>query len=136
MADPQADLLPIVVVGAHLSGLPLNHELTGPGGSLLRRARTAPDYRLYALPGTTPPKPGLRRDPGFAGPGVEVEVWQLPAEAFGRFVARIPAPLGIGTLQLVDGTRPKGFLCEVEATRGAKHISSFGGWRAFIAAQS
>jgi len=136
MADPQADLLPIVVVGAHLSGLPLNHELTGPGGSLLRRARTAPDYRLYALPGTTPPKPGLRRDPGFAGPGVEVEVWQLPAEAFGRFVARIPAPLGIGKIALDDGSAVSGFLCEAHALDAAEEITRFGGWRAYLAARA
>ncbi len=136
MADPQADLLPIVVVGAHLSGLPLNHELTGPGGSLLRRARTAPDYRLYALPGTTPPKPGLRRDPGFAGPGVEVEVWQLPAEAFGRFVARIPAPLGIGKIALDDGSAVSGFLCEAHALDTAEEITRFGGWRAYLAARA
>ncbi len=135
MADPQADLLSIVVVGAHLSGLPLNHELTGPGGSLLRRARTAPDYRLYALPGTTPPKPGLQREPGFAGPGIEVEVWQLPTEAFGRFVAKIPAPLGIGKITLDDGSAVSGFLCEAHALVGAEEITGYGGWRAYLAAR-
>ncbi len=136
MADPQVELLPIVVVGAHLSGLPLNHELTAPGGNLLRRARTAPDYRLYALPGTTPPKPGLLRDPGFAGPGIEVEVWQLPADAFGRFVARIPAPLGVGKIALDDGTAVSGFLCEAHALDHAEEITSFGGWRGYLAAKA
>jgi allophanate hydrolase len=135
MSDPQTeDLIPIVVVGAHLTGLPLNHELTGPGGQLIRRARTAADYRLYALPNTTPPKPGLLREPGFAGPGLEVEVWGLPADAFGRFVARIPAPLGIGKISLDDGTAVSGFLCEAHALRGAREITGYGGWRAFLAA--
>ena len=88
--------LEIVVVGAHLSGMPLNHQLTDAGGVFVRSARTAPDYRLYALPGSVPPKPGLIREPGFTGagatPGVEVEVWSLPPAAFGAFVAAIPAP--------------------------------------------
>jgi hypothetical protein len=134
---PEAnDLIPIVVVGAHLSGLPLNHQLTETGGHLLRRGRTAPDYRLFALPDTVPPKPGLIRDPGFAGPGLDVEVWELPAGAFGRFVALIPAPLGIGKIRLDDGSTAPGFLCEAHAVVGAKEITHFGGWRAFLAAPS
>lgn len=127
------DLISIVVVGAHLSGLPLNHQLTDPGGKLIRRSRTAPDYRLFALPNTTPPKPGLVREPGFAGPGLEVEVWALPADAFGRFVAGIPAPLGIGKITLDDGSAASGFLCESHAVAGASEITRYGGWRAFLA---
>ncbi len=130
------ELIPIVVVGAHLSGLPLNHELTGPGGHLVKRSRTAADYRLYALPNTTPPKPGLIREPGFAGPGLEVEVWALPPEAFGRFVAKIPAPLGIGKLTLDDGSSVSGFLCEAHALAGATEITEFGGWRAYLASRA
>lgn len=130
------ELIPIVVVGAHLTGLPLNHELTGPGGYLVKRSRTAGDYRLYALPNTTPPKPGLIRDPGFDGPGLEVEVWALPAEAFGRFVAKIPAPLGIGKLTLDDGSSVSGFLCEAHALAGATEITQFGGWRAYLASRA
>jgi allophanate hydrolase len=130
------ELIPIVVVGAHLTGLPLNHELTGPGGHLVKRSRTAGDYRLYALPNTTPPKPGLIREPGFAGPGLEVEVWALPAEAFGRFVAKIPAPLGIGKLTLDDGSSVSGFLCEAHALTGATEITQFGGWRAYLASRA
>lgn len=130
------ELIPIVVVGAHLSGLPLNHELTGPGGHLVKRSRTAADYRLYALPNTTPPKPGLIREPGFAGPGLEVEVWALPPEAFGRFVAKIPAPLGIGKLTLDDGSSVSGFLCEAHALVGATEITQFGGWRAYLASRA
>jgi allophanate hydrolase len=130
------DLIPIVVVGAHLSGLPLNGQLTGPGGQLIRRGRTAPDYRLFALPNTVPPKPGLVREPGFMGPGLEVEVWALPAVAFGRFVAQIPAPLGIGKITLDDGAAVSGFLCEAHAIAEATEITHFGGWRAFLSARS
>ena len=137
MSDLPVDAtLPIVVVGAHLSGLPLNHELTGAGGTLLERTRTAPDYRLFALPNTSPPKPGLLREPGFAGPGLEVEVWALPETAFARFVAKIPAPLGIGKVTLSDGHAVSGFLCEAHALQGAEEITRFGGWRAFLAARA
>ena len=135
MSDPN-DLIPIVVVGAHLSGLPLNHQLTDPGGRLIRPGRTAPDYRLYALPNTAPPKPGLVREPGFQGPGLDIEIWALPPVAFGRFVAQIPAPLGIGKIILDDGSTASGFLCEAYAIAGAKEITQFGGWRAFLATPS
>lgn len=128
--------LPICVVGAHLTGMPLNPELTGPGGFLLGEAKTAPSYRLYALAGTVPPKPGMILDPGFSGPGLTVEVWALPAAAFGSFVARIPAPLGIGKIALADGRQVSGFLCEAHALTGAAEITSYGGWRAYRAAQS
>lgn len=130
------DMIPIVVVGAHLTGLPLNHELSGAGGQKLGTTRTAPDYRMFALANTVPPKPGMVREPGFAGPGLEVEVWALPAEAFGRFVARIPAPLGIGKVTLADGTSHSGFLCEAHALQTATEITSFGGWRAYLASRS
>ena len=137
MAETQPDgMLPIVVVGAHLTGLPLNHELSIPGGQFLRRCRTAGDYRLFALPNTTPPKPRMVREPGFAGPGLEVEVWALPQDAFGRFVAKIPAPLGIGKVALDDGTAVSGFLCEAHAVAEAEDITAFGGWRAFLASRA
>jgi allophanate hydrolase len=123
--------IPLAVVGAHLTGMPLNHELTGPGGLKLAETTTAPGYRLYALPATTPAKPGLVRDPAYAGPGIAVEVWALPAAAFGSFVAHIPAPLGIGRLTLADGSEVSGFLCEAHAVQGAVEISAFGGWRAW-----
>jgi allophanate hydrolase len=128
--------LPLAVVGAHLTGMPLNHELTGPGGVKLAETTTAPGYRLYAQPGTVPPKPGLIHDPAFTGPGIAVEVWALPAAAFGAFVARIPAPLGIGKLSLANGSIVSGFLCEGHALQGAEEITSFGGWRAFLAANA
>ena len=132
-----SDALEIVVVGAHLSGMPLNHQLTEAGGALVRRARTAPDYRLYALPDSVPPKPGLIREPGFAGagatPGVEVEVWSLSPAAFGAFVAAIPAPLGVGKITLDDGAQVSGFLCEAHALADAAEITHLGGWRAYVA---
>jgi allophanate hydrolase len=130
------DLLTLVVVGAHLTGLPLNHELTAPGGRLLKACRTAGDYRLFALPNTTPAKPGLIREPGFAGAGLEVEVWALPPDAFGRFVARIPAPLGVGKITLDDGSAVTGFLCEAHALAGAEEVTAHGGWRSYVASKS
>ena len=126
--------LSIAVVGAHLTGMPLNHELTGAGGVRLSETRTGPGYRLYVLPSTVPPKPGLIADPGFAGGGIAVEVWALPTAAFGAFVARIPAPLGIGKVTLTDGSAVSGFLCEGHAVAGAEEITAFGGWRAWRAA--
>ena len=132
-----SDALQIVVVGAHLSGMPLNPQLTESGGVLVRSARTAPDYRLYALPGAVPPKPGLIREPGFVGagatPGVEVEVWSLTPAAFGAFVAAIPAPLGVGKITLDDGAQVSGFLCEAHALADAAEITHLGGWRAYVA---
>jgi allophanate hydrolase len=120
----------LAVVGAHLTGEPLNHQLTNVGGILVRACRTAAKYRLYALANTTPAKPGMVRAPD-GGVALEVEVWALPAAAFGEFVARVPAPLCIGSVELEDGARVSGFLCEPHAIVGAREISSFGGWRAF-----
>jgi allophanate hydrolase len=122
----------IAVVGAHLSGMPLNAELTALGGRFLEKTATAPDYTLFALAGTTLPKPGLLRVAPGQGAAVEVEIWSLPAAGFGTFVAAIPGPLSIGTLTLADGRTVKGFLVEAEAIKGAQDISAFGGWRAFV----
>ncbi|NEV79880.1 allophanate hydrolase, partial [Rhodopseudomonas sp. BR0C11] len=123
----------IAVVGAHLSGMPLNRELTALGGRLLSATATAPDYKLYALKGTVPPKPGLLRVAPGGGSAIAVEVWALSPAAFGSFVAAIPSPLSIGTLTLADGTAVKGFLTEPAAIEGARDISHFGGWRAYMA---
>ncbi|PPD44089.1 MAG: allophanate hydrolase [Methylocystis sp.] len=136
LAMESKTLIPIVVVGAHLTGMPLNHQLTDAGGVLIKTCRTAGDYRLFVLPDTTPPKPGLVREPGFAGMGLDVEVWGLSQAAFGAFVAAIPAPLGIGKIMLDDGAQASGFLCESYAVRDAQDITELGGWRAYIAAQS
>lgn len=121
----------VAVCGAHLSGLPLNHQLTARGARLLRACRTAPCYRLYALAGFTPPRPGMLREEH--GHAIEVEIWEMPAESFGGFVDGVPAPLAIGTVELEDGEQVKGFLCEPYATRNAQDISHLGGWRAFVA---
>lgn len=129
--DPSIELC---VVGAHLTGLPLNRELVTLGGHLRRSVATIPDYRLYALPGTTPAKPALVRVAAGEGSAIATEVWALPAENFGRFVAAIPPPLGIGTIRLADGTTPKGFLGEAVAVQQADDISRFGGWRRYLEA--
>jgi allophanate hydrolase len=126
-------LLQVAVVGAHLSGMPLNGQLTERGATLLRQTHTAPDYRLFALPGTVPPKPGLLRVAPGQGTAIAVEVWSMPASRFGGFVALIPAPLGIGTLSLGDGSTVQGFICEPWALEQAEDVSHFGGWRAYIA---
>ena len=123
--------LHLAVVGAHLSGQPLNRELTERGGRLVRSTRTVDCYRLYALAGTVPPKPGLVRVAPGEGATIEIEVWALAPAAWADFVAAIPPPLGIGTLILEDGSTTKGFLCEPAALAGGEDITAFGGWRHF-----
>ncbi len=123
----------VAVVGAHLSGMPLNSQLTERRATLVATAETAPNYRFYALPGTTPPKPGLLRVADGTGGRIALEIWEMPAEHYGSFVALIPAPLGIGTLTLVDGSAVQGFLCEALATEDAQDITHLGGWRAYLA---
>ena len=129
---PAQGEIALAVVGAHLSGMPLNGELTSHGARFLAAAQTAPDYRLFALD-TQPRKPGLLRVAAGQGAAIAVELWALPADGFGRFVAAIPPPLSIGTLKLSDGRGVKGFLVEADATAAARDISRFGGWRAFVA---
>ncbi|MES2973474.1 MAG: allophanate hydrolase [Pseudomonadota bacterium] len=122
----------VAVVGAHLSGMPLNWQLSERGATLVSTTQTAPHYRFYALPGTVPPKPGLVRvAPGEGGP-IALEVWSMPVEQYGSFVALIPAPLGIGTIELSDGSSVQGFLCESQALAGAQDITHMGGWRNYI----
>ena len=121
----------IFVVGAHLTGMPLNGELKNLGAVFRREARTASDYRLFVLPNTQPAKPGLARAPGTSGPGIAGEIWALPADAFGRFVAAIPPPLGIGKVTLAEGACVSGFLCETHAVAGAAEITHLGGWRVY-----
>ena len=125
----------IVAVGAHLSGLPLNKELVELGAVFVREVETTADYRLFALPGTVPRKPGLLRVADGAGARIKAELWALDPAGFGAFVSRIPAPLGVGVLRLADGTSAQGFLVEAEATKGAEDISRFGGWRAYLASR-
>jgi len=131
-AGVNGDEIPIAVVGAHLTGMALNGELQALGGRLLEAAATAPDYRLYAL-ATTPPKPGMLRVALGTGSSIELELWALPAAAFGKFVAAVPPPLSIGTVRLADGRSVKGFIVEAADVGSARDISAFGGWRAFMA---
>jgi allophanate hydrolase len=134
--DPAGDAhVTVAVVGAHLSGMPLNHQLTDRGARLLGQTRTAPHYRLHCLPDSTPPKPGLMRCADGQGHAIEVELWRMPVEEFGSFVALIPAPLAIGTLTLEDNSVAQGFLCESHALAQARDISEFGGWRSYMASQ-
>jgi allophanate hydrolase len=122
----------VAVVGAHLKGQPLNRQLTERGARLLKTCRTARGYRLYALERTMPPKPGLVRDDGFDGKGIEVEVWAVPEDRFGGFVAEVPPPLGIGSVTLDCGETVKCFICEPYAIQGATEITHFGGWRNYL----
>ncbi|WP_374930411.1 allophanate hydrolase [Serratia marcescens] len=128
---PSSGHVRLAVVGAHLSGMPLNVQLTQRDAVRVEQTVTAPCYRLYALAETEPPKPGLAR--AAQGAAIRVELWDIPLARFGEFVAEIPAPLGIGTLLLADGRRVKGFICEAWALEGATDITEFGGWRDYLA---
>ncbi|WP_437216918.1 allophanate hydrolase [Pectobacterium sp. LFLA-215] len=123
----------LAVVGAHLTGMPLNHQLTSRDAVWVEETRTAENYRLYALANTQPAKPGLAK--GNDGEAIIVELWDIPLAHFGEFVAEIPAPLGIGTLTLADGRQVKGFICEPAALNDAVDITEFGGWRHWLAHQ-
>jgi allophanate hydrolase len=121
------------VVGAHLTGQPLNPQLLALGARLDRTTTTAPVYRLHALR-TTPPKPGLVHV-GEGGAAIETEVWRLPAEGLGRLLTALPRPMTLGSVQLADGTEVPGFLCEPSALTDAEDITSFGGWRSYLNAE-
>ena len=125
-----SDLVQIAVVGAHLTGQPLNSQLIERHARFVRKANTAAGYSFYALANTAPAKPGLVFDGTGAG-NIEIEIWEMTEAAFGSFVALIPPLLGIGTLTLSDGTATKGFLCEAHAVRGAMDITAWGGCRAY-----
>jgi allophanate hydrolase len=131
-ASPNASAasVPVAVVGAHLTGMPLNSQLTERGARHLATTTTAPRYRLHALPDSAPPKPGLQRVA--QGAAIEVEVWEMPLVHFGSFVAAVPPPLAIGSLELADGSWVKGFVCEPRALAAAPDISHYGGWRAYM----
>jgi allophanate hydrolase len=129
----QDDAILVAVCGAHMTGLPLNHQLTERGGWLVQATQSAPVYRLYALsPAWPPPRPGMVRV-AEGGAAIEVEVWAVPAARFGDFVAQIPAPLGFGRLELADGSQVEGFICEPYAVEDAEDITAYGGWRAYLA---
>jgi allophanate hydrolase len=121
----------VAVVGAHLAGQPLHCQLIERGARLLQATHTAPCYRLYALEDSMPPKPGLVRDESFQGPGIEVEVYAVPEDQFGSFVAAVPPPLAIGNAVLENKETVKCFLVEPYAVAGATEITQFGGWRKY-----
>ncbi len=122
----------VVVVGAHLDGQPLNWQLTEGRGRFVRRTHTAPAYRFYALANSSPPKPGLVHV-GSGGASIEVEVWRLPSASLGRFSQYIPAPLGLGRIELADGESVTGFIMEPRGADGAEDITHHGGWRSYLA---
>jgi len=136
LLDKAPGCVELAAVGAHLTGQPLNSQLTKRGARLKKTCRTAPGYRLYALAGTKPPKPGLVRDDQFRGPGMEVEVWTMPQDQFGSFVAEVPEPLGIGNVTLDSGESVKCFICEPYALVDAVEITRFGGWRNYLASSN
>ena len=127
-------MIDVLVCGAHLSGLPLNWQLTDRNARLKQTTTTANAYRMYALAGGPPFRPGLIRDDK-QGAAIAVEVWSVPSEQFGSFVAGIPAPLGIGKVQLHDGSWVSGFICEPYGLDGATEITQLGSWRAYLASK-
>ncbi len=124
------DEIELAVVGAHMSGLPLNGELTRLGARFVRKAFTAPLYRLFALAGGPPARPGLIRS--HDGAAIAIETWAVPKSRFGEFIAGVPQPLGIGTLTLETGEQVKGFLCEAAGLEGAVDVTEYGGWRGYL----
>ncbi|MGB3406941.1 MAG: allophanate hydrolase [Jannaschia sp.] len=127
-----ADHIALAVCGAHMSGLPLNHELTSRGAQFLGAARTDARYAFFALAGGPPYRPGLVRTSDGSGSAIDVELWALPLAAVGGFMAGVPAPLAIGTIELEDGRQVKGFLCEAAGLEGAEDISRYGNWRHYL----
>lgn len=136
MAEPPTtyarnDRSQLLVCGAHLDGLPLNWQLKDKGGQLLKKTQTSPAYQFYALAGSPPKRPGLRRV-STGGRSFEVEIWEIPTQELGAFLNDIPAPLGLGKVELIDGSWVTGFICEDYALETADQISQFSGWRDYL----
>lgn len=121
----------LAVVGAHLKDMPLHWQLTSRAAKFVGAFETAPEYRLYAIANSVPPKPALVHSPD--GAAIAVEVYELGVAEFGSFVVEVPPPLAIGTVTLADGSSVKGFVAEPRALTGAQDITHLGGWRAYIA---
>jgi allophanate hydrolase len=130
-AESEPSYIDVAVCGAHMSGLPLNSQLTSRGAHLLARTTSAPVYRFYVLPGKAPLRPGMVRS-HHGGAAIELEVWRMPLAGYGAFVAGIPAPLGIGTVLLADGGSVQGFVCEAIAAASATEITHLGSWRNYL----
>jgi allophanate hydrolase len=130
-----SDRIDLAVCGAHMSDLPLNAELTRLGARLVRRDKTAPHYKFYALAGGPPARPGLVRHTGSGSGSVALEIWSLPKSALGQFIEGIPAPLAIGSVELWDGTWVKSFVCEADGTKGGHDITELGDWRQYLKKQ-
>ena len=130
---PSESVIRIAVCGAHMSGLPLNHSLTDRGASFVREDTSAPDYTFHALAGGDVPRPGMVRTTPGSGAAIAVELWDMPLREFGGFMKTIPAPLGIGTITLADGSAVQGFVCEAIASKGAKDITEIADWRKYLA---
>lgn len=124
-------LIKVAVCGAHMRGLPLNSQLLTLGGEFVQAIQTSPNYKLFVLTGFSPPRPGLLKVIE-NGSEIDLEIWQLPIENYGKFVAGVPSPLGFGMLTLADGREVQGFLCEAYATDNAIDISYLGGWRNYL----
>jgi len=122
----------IAVCGAHLSGMPLNWQLTERGASLIKKSLTSKNYKMFALAGVPPERPGLFRDDSKDSASIEIEIWSMPAAELGTFLANIPAPLGLGKLETEDGDWVTGFICESYGEQGATDITEFGSWRKYI----
>jgi allophanate hydrolase len=137
LPKPPKQAIPVVVCGAHLEGLPLHWQLAERGATLRSRTKTAPVYRMYAMPavGSIPPRPALIREEG-KGASIEVEVWDLSPADFGDFTSKIPGPLGIGKVLMENGEELPGFIAEPRAADGADEITGFGGWKAWLASKS
>ncbi|MCK9374483.1 MAG: allophanate hydrolase [Sulfuricurvum sp.] len=136
LIEPSApETVVLAVCGAHMSVLPLNHELTSRGAVLIEKSFTAPLYRFYALESFMPPRPGLVQV-NEEGGSIAVELWKIPIEQFGSFFNGVPSPLALGSLTLIDGKIVKGFLCENYAVEGAKEITQLGGWRNYLLGNS
>ena len=129
------DTLVLAVCGAHMSGLPLNGELTGRDAALIRTCRSAAKYRFYALEDFSPPRPGMVHAGGAGGHAIDLELWAVPTARFGEFIAGVPSPLAIGTVELEDGSSVKGFVCEAYAAEGARDISALASWRKYVASR-
>lgn len=134
LESAEPDMITIAVCGAHMSGLPLNKDLTKRGATFNRSAKSAPDYKFFALAGGPPQRPGMVKCAPGEGGSVDLELWDMPLHEFGSFMLTIPAPLGIGTISLDDGNNVKGFICEANGAKGGQDITEMASWRAFLSA--